>query len=162
VYDDALRCPPGQADEFYIGLKWPEKEVEYVLCPGGSLTRTACVGCSTFLHAVGAWWSNGSTGARPLEHGRQAVVVVVEDVVLGTAVVDVDVVVELGTVVDVVVGTVVAGAVVVVVVVAVVVVAVVVVVVSTRAQVDSALATKWEEQIVAELLPAMEHRAAIA
>jgi hypothetical protein len=80
--------------------------------------------------------------------------VVVEDVVvLGTVVVDVDVVVELGTVVDVVVGTVVVGAVVVV---------VEVVVVSTRAQVDSALATKWEEQIVAELLPAMEHRAAIA
>jgi hypothetical protein len=84
--------------------------------------------------------------------------VVVEDVVvLGTVVVDVDVVVELGTVVDVVVGTVVVGAVVVV-----VEVVVVEVVVSTRAQVDSALATKWEEQIVAELLPAMEHRAAIA
>lgn len=83
---------------------------------------------------------------------------VVEDMVIGTVVVDVDVVVELGTVVDVVVGTVVVAAVVVVVVVAVV----VVVVVSTRAQVDSALATKWEEQIVAELLPAMEQRAAIA
>ena len=36
VYDDALRCPPGQADEFYTGLKWSEKEVEYVRYPGGS------------------------------------------------------------------------------------------------------------------------------
>jgi hypothetical protein len=99
--------------------------------------------------------SNGpSRSAHLLSTARQAVVVVVEDVVvLGT--VDVDVVVELGTVVeDVVVGTVV--------VVVVVAVVVVVVVVSTRAQVDSARATKWEEQIVAELLPAMEQRAAIA
>jgi Flp pilus assembly protein TadB len=74
--------------------------------------------------------------------------VVVDDVaVLGTVVV-VDVVVELGTVVDVVV-------------VVVVVLVVVVVVVTTRAQLDSARATKWEEQMAAEALPAMEHRAAI-
>jgi hypothetical protein len=71
----------------------------------------------------------------------------VEDVVVLGTVVVVDVVVELGTVVDVVVGTV---------------VVVVVVVVSTRAQVDSARATKWEEQMAAELLPAIEQRAAIA
>jgi len=84
---------------------------------------------------------------------HQPVVVVVEDVVvLGTVVVDV--VVELGAVVDVVVGSVVVGTVVVVV--------VVVVVVSTRAQVDSARATKWAEQIAAAPLPAIEQRAAIA
>jgi dipeptidyl aminopeptidase/acylaminoacyl peptidase len=36
VYDGDLRCPPGQADEFFIGLKWFRKEVEYVRYPGGS------------------------------------------------------------------------------------------------------------------------------
>jgi dipeptidyl aminopeptidase/acylaminoacyl peptidase len=36
VYDGDLRCPPGQADEFFIGLKWSGKEVEYVRYPGGS------------------------------------------------------------------------------------------------------------------------------
>jgi dipeptidyl aminopeptidase/acylaminoacyl peptidase len=36
VYDGDLRCPPGQADEFFIGLKWCGKEVEYVRYPGGS------------------------------------------------------------------------------------------------------------------------------
>jgi dipeptidyl aminopeptidase/acylaminoacyl peptidase len=36
VYDGDLRCPPGQADEFFIGLKWFGKEVEYVRYPGGS------------------------------------------------------------------------------------------------------------------------------
>jgi hypothetical protein len=77
------------------------------------------------------------------------VVVVDGRVVVGTVVEDV--VVELGTVVDVVLVTVVV----------VVVAVVVVVVVTTRAQVDSARATKWEEQIAAEPLPAIEQRAAI-
>jgi dipeptidyl aminopeptidase/acylaminoacyl peptidase len=36
VYDGDLRCPPGQADEFFTGLKWFGKEVEYVRYPGGS------------------------------------------------------------------------------------------------------------------------------
>jgi dipeptidyl aminopeptidase/acylaminoacyl peptidase len=36
VNDGDLRCPPGQADEFFIGLKWFGKEVEYVRYPGGS------------------------------------------------------------------------------------------------------------------------------
>ena len=89
---------------------------------------------------------------------HQPVVVVVEEVVVLEAVV-VDVVVELGAVVDVVVGSVVVGTVVVG---TVVVVVIVVVVVSTRAQVDSARATKWAEQRAAAPLPAIEQRAAIA
>ena len=36
VYDGDLRCPPGQADEFFVGLKWFGKQVEYVRYPGGS------------------------------------------------------------------------------------------------------------------------------
>jgi len=36
VCDGDLRCPPGQADEFFIGLKWFGKEVEYLRYPGGS------------------------------------------------------------------------------------------------------------------------------
>ena len=36
VYDGDLRCPPGQADEFFIGLKWFGKDVEYIRYPGGS------------------------------------------------------------------------------------------------------------------------------
>jgi dipeptidyl aminopeptidase/acylaminoacyl peptidase len=36
VYDGDLRCPPGQADEFFTGLKWSGKKVEYVRYPGGS------------------------------------------------------------------------------------------------------------------------------
>jgi hypothetical protein len=91
-----------------------------------------------------------------MEGSRQAVV---EVVVLGTEAV-VDVVEEPGTVVDVLVGTVVVGTVVVGTVVVGTVV-VVVVAVATTAQVDSARATKWEEQISAELLPAMEQSAAI-
>ena len=36
VNDGDLRCPPGQADEFFAALKWFGKEVEYVRYPGGS------------------------------------------------------------------------------------------------------------------------------
>ncbi len=36
VYDGDLRCPPGQADEFFVALKWFGKQVEYVRYPGGS------------------------------------------------------------------------------------------------------------------------------
>ena len=36
VNEGDLRCPPGQADEFYAALKWLGKEVEYVRFPGGS------------------------------------------------------------------------------------------------------------------------------
>ena len=36
VNEGDLRCPPGQADEFYVALKWLRKKVEYVRYPGGS------------------------------------------------------------------------------------------------------------------------------
>ncbi len=36
VNDGDLRCPPGQADEFFAALKWFGKEVEYVRYPSGS------------------------------------------------------------------------------------------------------------------------------
>jgi dipeptidyl aminopeptidase/acylaminoacyl peptidase len=36
VNDGDLRCPPGQADEYYVALKWLGKAVEYVRFPGGS------------------------------------------------------------------------------------------------------------------------------
>lgn len=36
VHEGDLRCPPGQADELYAGLKWLRREVEYVRYPGGS------------------------------------------------------------------------------------------------------------------------------
>ncbi len=36
VNEGDLRCPPGQADEFFCALKWLRKEVEYVRYPGGS------------------------------------------------------------------------------------------------------------------------------
>ena len=36
VNEGDLRCPPSQADEFYVALKWLRKKVEYVRYPGGS------------------------------------------------------------------------------------------------------------------------------
>jgi dipeptidyl aminopeptidase/acylaminoacyl peptidase len=36
VNDGDLRCPPSQADEYYVALKWLGKPVEYVRFPGGS------------------------------------------------------------------------------------------------------------------------------
>ena len=36
VNDGDLRCPPSQADEYYVALKWLGKAVEYVRFPGGS------------------------------------------------------------------------------------------------------------------------------
>ena len=36
VNDGDLRCPPGQADEFYAAVKWSGNEVDYVRYPDGS------------------------------------------------------------------------------------------------------------------------------
>jgi dipeptidyl aminopeptidase/acylaminoacyl peptidase len=36
VNDGDLRCPPSQADEYYVALKWLGKAVEYVRFPNGS------------------------------------------------------------------------------------------------------------------------------
>ena len=36
VNDGDLRCPPGQADQFFAALKWFGKEIDYVRYPSGS------------------------------------------------------------------------------------------------------------------------------